>query len=63
MNPREEETMKVGDLVKYQENCDATGWVGLIVETRKDRAKVSWPKMGWVGWTHTGTLKVLNESR
>ena len=55
--------MKVGDLVKYEEHCDATGWVGLVVEARKGRAKVSWPKAGWVGWTSTGSLRVLNESR
>ena len=23
--------MKVGDLVKYKDRCDATGWIGLVL--------------------------------
>ena len=34
--------MKVGDLVKYKEDCDATGWIGLVTDVFGKRAWVAW---------------------
>jgi hypothetical protein len=44
--------MKVGDLVKYKDHCDATGWIGLVLEHRDAHSKVYWTQTGKTEWIY-----------
>jgi len=44
--------MKVGDLVKYKDHCDATGWIGLVLEHFADHVRVHWIQTGKAKWIY-----------
>jgi len=46
--------MKVGDLVKYKDRCDATGWIGLVLAkcNAQPNLKVYWTQTGKTAWIY-----------
>ena len=57
--------MQVGDLVKYKDHCDATGWIWLVLEQSFDHVRVHWIQTGIAKWIYDfdEVLEVANASR
>jgi len=51
------DSVKVGDLVKYKEDCDATGWIGLVQRLHLcHHSHLRFVLVAWTDWAGTERL-------